>query len=136
MRTSNRESNSNSKTAKRIKVIICAFSYKDRSIKRKGRTRNQGRTRNRGGLERAKTGRFLYVHPGISKGGIQRKHISFLWVGREGLNEETISFSMKWCVFWLSHLPYYIVARNQGKTIIISMIFYERFQQTTERIIQ
>ena len=78
MRTSNRESNSNTSTAKRIKVIICAFLYKDRSIKRKGRTRNRGE------LERRKTGRFLYVHPGISKEGIQRKHISFLWIGREG----------------------------------------------------
>ena len=25
----------------------------------------------------------IYVHPGIIKGGIQRKHISILWVGKE-----------------------------------------------------
>ena len=59
----------------------------------------------RGGLESGETGRFLYVHPKINKGSIQRKHISSLWVGREGHNEKTISFSMKWCVVWLSHLP-------------------------------
>ena len=34
----------------------------------------------------------IYVHPGINKGGIQRKHILLLWVGREGHNEETLSF--------------------------------------------
>ena len=30
----------------------------------------------------------IYVHPGINKGGIQRKHISLLWVGREEHNEQ------------------------------------------------
>ena len=45
----------------------------------------------------------IYVHTGINKGGIQRKHILLLWVGREGHNEETISFPIKWCVVWFSH---------------------------------
>ena len=75
-----------------------------------------------------------YVHPGIDKGGIKRKHISLLWVGREGHNEQTISFSMKCSVVWLSHLPY--CGTQSKKTVIIKMIFYERFQQTIEGIIQ
>ena len=52
----------------------------------------------------------IYVHPGINKEGIQRKQI----VGREGRNEQTLSFLMKWCV--VSGLATsLIVARNQGK---------------------
>ena len=51
---------------------------------------------------------FSYVHPGINKGSIPRKHISLLWVFKEGHNEQTISFPKKWCVF-------FIVARNQRK---------------------
>ena len=35
----------------------------------------------------------IYVNPGINKGGIQRKHIFLLWAGREGHNEQTLSFS-------------------------------------------
>ena len=70
----------------------------------------------RGGLKRGETGRFLYVHPEINKGGIQRKHISFFGVGSEGHNEQTISFSIKWCVFWLSHLPY---CRKQSKKTVL-----------------
>ena len=46
----------------------------------------------------------INVHLGINKGGTQRKHIFLLWVGREGHNEQTLSFSMKWCVVWSSHL--------------------------------
>ena len=34
----------------------------------------------------------IYVHPGIIKGGIQRKHISILWVDKEELNVQTHSF--------------------------------------------
>ena len=45
-------------------------------------------------------------NPGINKGGIYRKHIFLSWVGREGHNDQTLTFSMKWCVVWLSHLPY------------------------------
>ena len=33
---------------------------------------------------------------------------------------------MKWCVFWLSHLPY--CGTQSRKTVIIKMSFYERFQ--------
>ena len=67
----------------------------------------------------------IYVHPGINKGCIQRKNISPLWVGREGHKEQTINFSMKWCVVWLSHFPY---CRTQlEKRVIIKMIFYERY---------
>ena len=36
----------------------------------------------------------IYIHPGINKGGIHRKHISFLWVRREGHNEQSISFTI------------------------------------------
>ena len=35
----------------------------------------------------------IYVHPGIIKEGIQRKHISILWVGKEEQNVQTRSFS-------------------------------------------
>ena len=76
----------------------------------------------------------IYVHPGIDKGGIKRKHTSLLWVGREGHNEQTISFSMKCCVVWLSYFPY--CGTQSKKTVIIKMIFYERFQQMIEGIIQ
>ena len=48
----------------------------------------------------------IYVNPGINKGGIHRKHIFLSWVGREGHNDQTLTFSMKWCVVWLSHLTY------------------------------
>ena len=41
---------------------------------------------------------------------------------------------MKWCVVWLSHLPY--CGNQSKKTVNIKMIFYERFEQTTEGIIQ
>ena len=41
---------------------------------------------------------------------------------------------MKWCVFWLSHLPY--CGTQSKKNVIIKMIFYERFQHTIEGIIQ
>ena len=67
----------------------------------------------------------IYVRPGINKGGIQRKHISLLWVGRVGHNEQTINFSMKWCVVWLRHFPY--CGTQSKKTVIIKMIFYERY---------
>ena len=67
----------------------------------------------------------IYVRPGINKGGIQRKHISLSWVGRVGHNEQTINFSMKWCVVWLSHFPY--CGTQSKKTVIIKMIFYERY---------
>ena len=43
----------------------------------------------------------IYVHPGINKKGIQRKHISLFWVGREGHNEQTLSFSTD---DWKTHL--------------------------------
>ena len=76
----------------------------------------------------------IYVHPGIDKGGIKRKHISLLWVGREGHNEQTISFSMKCCVVWLSHFPY--CGTQSKKRVIIKMIFYERFQQTIKGFIE
>ena len=36
----------------------------------------------------------IYIHPGINKGGIHRKHISFLWVRREGHNDQSISFAI------------------------------------------
>ena len=41
---------------------------------------------------------------------------------------------MKWCVVWLSHLTY--CGTQSQKTVIVKMIFYERFQQTIEGIIQ
>ena len=89
----------------------------DRLIELKGRTRNPGVEFERGELEREETGWFLYVHPGINKGGIQRKHISrFLWIGRKGNNEPTISFPMKRCVVWLSHFPY--CGTQSKKTVI------------------
>ena len=34
----------------------------------------------------------IAVHPGITKGGIQRKHIFLLWAGREGHNEQTLVY--------------------------------------------
>ena len=77
MRASNRESNSNSNAAKTITRQLF--------VRLKGEL-EFGVQLERGGLERGKTGRFLYVHPKINKGGIQRKHISFLWLGREGHN--------------------------------------------------
>ena len=76
----------------------------------------------------------IYVHLGINKGGIQRKHIFLLWVGREEHNVQTPSFSMKWCVVWLNHLTY--CGTQSKKTVIIKLIFYERFQQMIEGIIQ
>ena len=63
----------------------------------------------------------IYVHLGINKGGIQRKHIFLLWVGREEHNVQTPSFSMKWCVVWLNHLTY--CGTQSKKTVIIKMIF-------------
>ena len=45
----------------------------------------------------------------------------FLWVDREGHNEQSICFTMKWCVVWLSHFPYY--GTQSKKTVIIKMIF-------------
>ena len=89
---------------------------KDRPIEPKGRTRNLGVELERGELEREETGLFLYVHPGINKGGKQRKHISFLWIGREKHNEPTIIFPMKWCVVWLSHFPH--CGTQSKKTVI------------------
>ena len=41
---------------------------------------------------------------------------------------------MKWWVLWLSHLTY--CGTQSKKTVIIKMIFYERFQQTIEGIIE
>ena len=41
---------------------------------------------------------------------------------------------MKWCVIWLNHFPYF--GKQSKKTVIIKMIFYERYEQTTEEIIQ
>ena len=41
---------------------------------------------------------------------------------------------MKWCVVWLSHLTY--CGTQSKKTVIIKTIFYQRFQQTIEGIIQ
>ena len=75
----------------------------------------------------------IYVHLGINKGGTQRKDSFLLWVGREGDNEQTLSFSMKRCVVWLSYLNY--CDTQSKKTVIIKMIFYKRFQQTIEGII-
>ena len=76
----------------------------------------------------------IYVHPGINKGGIHRKDIFLSWVGREGHNDQTLTFSMKWCVVWLSHLTY--CGTQSKKTVIIKMIFYERFQQTIKGFIE
>ena len=67
----------------------------------------------------------IYVHPGINKGSLQRNHIFLLWFGREGHNDQTLSFTMEWCVVWLSHFPY--CGKQSKKTVIIKMIFYERF---------
>ena len=41
---------------------------------------------------------------------------------------------MKWCVVWLNHFPY--CGKQSKKTVIIKMIFYERFKQTIEGIMQ
>ena len=68
------------------------------------------------------------------KKDIYKRNISLLWVGREGYNEQTISFPMKWCVVWFSHFHY--CGTQSKKTIIIKMIFWERFQETIEGIIQ
>ena len=62
----------------------------------------------------------IYVHPGINKEGIQKKHISLFLVGREEYNVQTVSFSMKWCVVWLGHLTY--CGTQSKKTVIIKMI--------------
>ena len=87
------------------------FHIKDRSIELKGRTWNLG-----GELEREEPGWFFYVHPGINKGGIQRKHMFFLKISRKGNNEPTISFPMKRCAVWLSHFPY--CGTQSKKTVI------------------
>ena len=76
---------------------------------------------------------FAFIQ-GFKKGYIQKKDISLLWVGKEGYNEQTISFPIKWCVVWFSHFPYF--GTQSMKTIIIKMIFWERFQETIEGIIQ
>ena len=65
-----------------------------------------------------------------NNGRIQRKHISLLSVGREGGNDHTISFSLK----WLSHFPY--CGTQSKKTVIVTMIFLKRFEQKIEGIIQ
>ena len=75
---------------------------------------------------------FAFIQ-GLEK-DIYKRNISLLWVGREGHNEQTISFPMKWCVFWFSHFHY--CGTQSKKTIIIKMIFWERFQETIEGIIQ
>ena len=62
----------------------------------------------------------IYVHPGINKEGIQKKHISLFLVGREEYNVQTVSFSMKCCVVWLGHLTY--CGTQSKKTVIIKMI--------------
>ena len=71
---------------------------------------------------------------GLIKEVYRENTFSFLWVGREEHNVQTPSFSMKWCVVWLNHLTY--CGTQSKKTVIIKMIFYERFQQTIEGIIQ
>ena len=77
--------------------------------------------------------RILAFIQGLKK-DIYKRNISLLWVGREGHNEQTISFPMKWCVVWLSHFHY--CGTQSKKTVIMKMIFWERFQQTIEGIIQ
>ena len=74
----------------------------------------------------------IYVQPGVNR--YAGKTHSLLWVGREGHNEQTITFSMTRWVVWLSHFPY--CGTQSKKTVIIKMIFYERFQQTIEGIIE
>ena len=59
----------------------------------------------------------VHVHPGINNGRIGRKHISLLWVGREGRNDQTISLPLK----WLSHFP--CCGTQSNKTIIVNRIF-------------
>ena len=75
---------------------------------------------------------FAFIQ-GLKK-DIYKRNISLLWVGREGYNEQTISFPVKWCVVWFSHFHY--CGTQSKKTIIIKMIFWERFQETIEGIIQ
>ena len=62
---------------------------------------------------------------------IKEVYISLLGVGRKGHNEQTLSFSMKWCVVWLSHLRF--CGTQSRKTIIIKMIFCERFSLRRKR---
>ena len=78
----------------------------------------------------------ICVHPVIEKRIYTKKekNISLLWGGKEGYNEQTISFPMKWCVVWFSHFPY--CGTQSMKTIIIKIFFWERFQETIEGIIQ
>ena len=75
---------------------------------------------------------FAFIQ-GLKK-DIFKRNISLLWVGREEFNEQAISFPMKWCVVWFSHFPY--CGTQSKKTIIIKMIFWERFQEAIEGIIQ
>ena len=72
----------------------------------------------------------LRLSSDYNNGRIKRKHNSLLWVGREGGNDQTISFSLK----WLGHFPY--CGTRSKKTVIVTMIFYERFEQKIEGIIQ
>ena len=74
---------------------------------------------------------FAFIQ-GLKK-DIYKRNIFPLWVGREGYNEQIISFPMK-CVVWFSHFHY--CGTQSKKTIIIKMIFWERFQETIEGIIQ
>ena len=94
---------------------FCVFILKIASIKLKGRKSKSGSNSNGADSKGGETERFLYVHPEINKGGVQRKHVSFFGVGSEGHNEQTISFSIKWCVFWLSHL----YCRTQSKKTVL-----------------
>ena len=75
---------------------------------------------------------FAFIQ-GLKK-DIYKRNISLLWVGRKEYNEQTISFPMKWWVVWFSHFPY--CGTQSMKTIIIKMIFWERFQDTIKGIIQ
>ena len=75
---------------------------------------------------------FAFIQ-GLKK-DIFKRNISLLLVGREEYNEQAISFPMKWCVVWFSHFPY--CGTQSKKTIIIKMIFWERFQEAIEGIIQ
>ena len=75
---------------------------------------------------------FAFIQ-GLKK-DIFKRNISLLWVGREEYSEQAISFPMKWCVVWFSHFPY--CGTQSKKTIIIKMIFWERFQEAIEGIIQ
>ena len=75
---------------------------------------------------------FAFIQ-GLKK-DIFKRNISLLWVVREEYNEQAISCPMKWCVVWFSHFPY--CGTQSKKTIIIKMIFWERFQEAIEGIIQ